>query len=190
MSKQALTDESRVYVACLGCYNEGTLRGTHMTAEQLSDAWGEGLASSVCSEPNHDEWAIHDYDGDIARCGLGEHPDIEGLIALMETIDSDPATMVAAFLLVDDLVGDIPTAEQVESVAERMGVIEAHKIDDWAYDDAYDMGYGGHLDALPHDITCQIDWEQVGKNRLRDEMYTTEHKGVIYALCHYEEVDA
>ena len=186
MSKQALTDESRVYVACLGCYNDGTLRGTHMTAEQLSDAWHEGLASSVCDEPNHDEWAIHDYDGDIARCGLGEHPDIEGLIALMETIDSDPATMVAAFMLADDLLGSIPTAEQVEQVAERMEVIEDRA--EWAEETMGDCGMVPR--DLPGVIASNINWDAIGQEILTHDYHTIEYGYYTYALHVGEEVDA
>jgi len=136
-----------------------------------------------------DEWAIHDYSGAIAHLHLGEHPDLRPLIELMQTLYADPERTTGAALLVDSITGNIPTAEQIESVAERMYVIEAHKIDDWVYDKAHDC-YGKELEAIPHSITGAIDWEWVAKNELQHEMYTMEYDGNIYALYNDEEVDA
>ena len=214
-----ITGDSKVWLACLSCYNEGHGgQGGWLDADAL-ETWLDDRENNyyeggwmLCSRheakidechncdtdkpcTRHvrwtgDEWAIHDYDGAIGRLHLGEHPDLHPLIELMRTLDADNDRNTGAALLVDSITGNIPTAAQIESVAERMYVIESHKIDDWAYDNAYDLGYGEHLDALPHDITGAIDWEWVAKNKLRDEMYTMEYDGNIYALYNDEEVVA
>lgn len=83
----------KVYVACLGCYNEGRLHGKWMDADELE---GEADYCSLhtrsdgtypmtnCKRRHHDEWAIHDYDGPAA---IGEHPDIPYLITIMRCIE-------------------------------------------------------------------------------------------------------
>jgi antirestriction protein len=211
-----ITGDSKVWLACLSCYNEGHLQGGWLDADAL-ETWLDDHENNyyeggwmLCSRheakidechncdtdkpcTRHvrwtgDEWAIHDYDGAIGRLHLGEHPDLRPLIDLMQTLDADPERNTGAALLADSIVGT-PTAEQVESVAERMYVIDAYNIDDWAYDNAHDC-YGKELDALPHDITCTIDWEGVAKNKLQHEMHSMEYDGNIYALYHGEEVDA
>jgi len=211
-----MTGENKVWLACLSCYNEGHLQGGWHDADALlqwlddrENNYYEG-GQMLCSrheEPidechncdtdkqctRHvrwagDEWAVHDYDGAIGRLHLGEHPDLYPLVELMQILDADPERNAGAALLVESITSNIPTAAQIESVAERMYVIDAYKVDEWAYDKAYDLGYGEHLDALPHEITCHIDWEQVGKNKLRDEMYTMEYEGDIYAVYNDERV--
>jgi len=82
----------QVYVACLGCYNEGRLHGSWVDADELESEWerkGQCFTSGFypmtqCKKPHHDEWAIHDYDG---VPNLGEHPDIPYLIKVMRAIE-------------------------------------------------------------------------------------------------------
>jgi len=85
-------DTPRVYVACLGCYNEGRLHGKWMDADELEERWDYAEEHdrqdrvghfNKCPRPFHDEWAIHDYDG--VRCS--EHPDIPELITVMRLIE-------------------------------------------------------------------------------------------------------
>jgi len=85
--------EPKVYMACLGCYNEGRLHGSWMDADQLEERWDYAEEHdrqdraghfNKCSRPFHDEWAIHDYDG---VPNMGEHPDIEFLIEVMRCIE-------------------------------------------------------------------------------------------------------
>ena len=86
-------DVSKVWVGCIGCYNEGNLVGKWMDADQVEEAWESdgGLNSAVCTKPLHEEWRIHDYDGPIASCYSEEHPSIGELTSVMEMLDEDPA---------------------------------------------------------------------------------------------------
>lgn len=81
--------ETKVYVACLGCYNEGRHTGAWVSADQLEWRYeiAEGMNPQInksCTILHHDEWAIHDYDG---VPNLGEHPDIPYLIKVMRCIE-------------------------------------------------------------------------------------------------------
>ena len=82
-----------VYIACLGCYNEGRLTGSWVDADRLEERWDYAEEHdrqdrvghfNKCSRPFHDEWAIHDYDG---VPNLGEHPDIPYLLRVMEAVE-------------------------------------------------------------------------------------------------------
>ena len=88
----------QVYVACLGCYNEGRHHGQWVDADGLSDRWDDmqihgnpaprypeqSYPMTKCKRLHHEEWEIHDYDG---VPNLGEHPDIEYLIKVMRAIE-------------------------------------------------------------------------------------------------------
>jgi len=83
--------EPQVYVACLGCYNEGRLHGSWVDADELESEWdrkldliGDTYPMTKCNHPHHEEWAIHDYDG---IPNLGEHPDIPYLIKVMRAVE-------------------------------------------------------------------------------------------------------
>jgi len=92
-NKNQTETNPQVYVACLGCYNEGRLHGSWVDADALQERWDYAEEHdrqdrvghfNKCSRPFHDEWAIHDYDG---VPNLGEHPDISYLIKVMRCIE-------------------------------------------------------------------------------------------------------
>lgn len=88
--------EPKVYVACLGCYNEGTYKGKWMDADELEAEWekengrrGRCFTSGFypmtgCKELNHDEWAIHDRENLVP---MSENPDIEFTLEIMRCIE-------------------------------------------------------------------------------------------------------
>ncbi len=90
--------EPQVYVACLGCYNEGRMHGSWVDADELSDRWDDmqihgnpaprypeqSYPMTKCKRLHHEEWAIHDYDG---VPNLGENPDTPYLIKVMRAIE-------------------------------------------------------------------------------------------------------
>lgn len=90
--------EPKVYVACLGCYNEGRHHGRWINADELEERWDDmqihgnpaprypeqSYPMTKCKRLHHEEWAIHDYDG---VPNLGEHPDTPYLIKVMRAIE-------------------------------------------------------------------------------------------------------
>lgn len=153
---------SKVYVACLGCYNEGRYQGSWMDADELEDEWGRKLdlhgtdldlvdtyAMTKCKKLHHDGWAIHDYDG---VPNLGEHPDIPYLIKVMRAIEEHGEAFLEWFNLDpynkshhDDLgeafqeayAGKWSSKEEfAEEFAESMGYIDPHSVNPlWRYID-------------------------------------------------------
>ena len=90
-----MTNECRVYVACLDCYVEGKLNGQWMTADELEIAWESNWVVGdvqvngeyhhvdkriLCPHDEHEEWAIHDYD--MQGLNFGEHPSHDPTVLL------------------------------------------------------------------------------------------------------------
>ena len=143
----------KVYMACLGCYNEGRLHGSWIDADQLEMRYelaeGENPDFAKCTILHHDEWAIHDYDGIPA---IGEHPDIDYLIKVMRCIEEHGEAFLEWFNLDpynkshhDDLSEAFQDAyagkwdskeEFAEDFAESMGYIDSNSTNPlWRYID-------------------------------------------------------
>ena len=84
-----LNDQPRVYVACLGCYNEGRLNGKWIDADEYADYEHE------CQRPTHEEYAIHDYDN---MPNLGEYPDPEGVVETAQMVEEHGYEAVNAYI--------------------------------------------------------------------------------------------
>ena len=92
--------EIRVYVACLGCYNDGRLKGKWWDAttvgdeeEACEDAQAAHDYLTGCSYNHpfygvHEEWAIHDHEG-FEGIGPGEYDRLADV--------QDTALMLAAY---------------------------------------------------------------------------------------------
>ena len=191
MTETIQIDEQRVALGCLGCYNEGRLAFRWFNAEQLEIIWEEGdmkydcMTEAVCKQddPTHEEWMIQDYDGEINRLNLGEHPFIENLIAHMKNIEEfEPSTYVPAYLLTGNYISPI-TPSGVEEMMDEMEVIDRHNLGDWAYELCEDTGYlDGDGKGAPqgwHPMNY-IDWKWVAKDMLHDYTYI-EYGDYYYA---------
>lgn len=180
MNQQIETNEEKVAVGCLSCYNEGRLTFKWMNAEQLTEAHEIGLVKSVCDRVTcGDEWHIQDYDGHLNAANLGEWPDIEQLIMVMELVDADPHIYAVAVEAAYDRY-QFPDATQIQEVAEMMFYLGDQSIEDYFRDWAYEVG--DMVDGSP--MESYIDW----KHYARDQMYHyTEYMygGEIYLLPDY-----
>lgn len=86
-TERSVGGSPRIYVACLSTYNKGNLHGKWIAANQapedvLDEIHGM-LASS--SEPQAEEWSIHDYDG-FGSLQLGEAESLARISAIASGI--------------------------------------------------------------------------------------------------------
>tara|TARA_R110002020_G_scaffold265803_2_gene480577 strand:+ start:1127 stop:1687 length:561 start_codon:yes stop_codon:yes gene_type:complete len=177
-------DVSKVWVGCIGCYNEGNLVGKYMDADRLDDTLdkGQGLVRAAgCYKPDHEEWRIHDYDGPIASCYREEHPDIEELIEMMNFIDEDPDTYTVALMAHRDRSSDAPTASAIEELAHEVVHIGYQcDLKDYFMEFAIDCG----LIKDDHPMLSYIDWEHFAQNCMYD--YSEyEYNGSLYIVRDY-----
>lgn len=170
--------QNRVYMACLGCYNEGRLKGAWMNAKQLRKALdSNNLLGGICVKPHHDEWAIHDYDGALNEISqyLGEHPYIGELVEHMEHMEEDPHSYIPAYLLAKDYY-ESPDVDTVETIANEFFFIE--DIADWAYEFCLETGMFTEPDGWSP--LNYVNWERVGNDMLMD-YYHIKYGGQICA---------
>ena len=180
---------SKVWLGCIGCYNEGNLVGKWMPADQLEDTHDKGqklIRAVGCNKPLHGEWRIHDYDGPIASCYSEEHPDIDELIEMMNFIDEDslefhPDTYTVALMVHRDRTTDAPTVSELEELAhEVIHIGYRHDLKDYFMEWAYDVGYI----TSGHPMESYIDWEHFAQNCMYD--YSEyECNGNLYIVENY-----
>jgi len=181
-----MTEENKVAIGCLSCYNDGRLTYKRMNADEVEAAWkGDGLAETVCDQPrtiyhNPEEWEVQDYDGPISRLSLGGWPNIENLILMMRLMDDDPDKYVPACSAAVDHYGGSPTVEQVEEIAEMMYCVGDQSLEDYFMEQAYDNGdikNGDYWESY-------INWEDYA----REQMYhyiEFNYDGNTYLLPHH-----
>lgn len=154
----------RVYVACLGCYNEGRHTGSWVVADQLEWRYeiAEGMNPDInksCTILHHDEWAIHDYDG---VPNLGEHPDIPYLIKVMRCIEEHGEPFFEWFNL--DPYNKSHHDDLSEAFQEAYcGEYESEE--DFAAQHAESMGYITPYSQNP--LLMYVDYEWFWKSCLR-----------------------
>ena len=154
----------QVYVACLGCYNEGILKGEWLDADQLEERFNYAEEHdrqdraghfNRCPRPFHDEWAIHDYD-DCPEI-TSEHPDIENLIAVMRCIEEHGKPFLEWFNLDPYNKGHHADDYEQAFQDEFYGEFDSEKdfAEHWLWETYPE------LEDMSHVITSNIDYEGV-----------------------------
>ena len=151
----------RVYVACLGCYNEGRLNGKWVDADEYEDY------THKCKNPQHEEYAIHDYD---TMPDLGEYPDAEHVVAVAEVVIEYDFTIVNDFIqwgMTD--VSRIPDAFLT-------------RLEGWNHNK--DLGeYLIHemcLMEIPDEMSYYFDYEAYGRDMSVNTFYVSERGNVFW----------
>jgi antirestriction protein len=160
-----------------------------MNADELEIAWENNWCWDsggrlLCDNNDHEEWAIHDYDGDIHRLGMSEHPDIPNLIEVMRLMDDEPSMYVAAYLFAEELLGKQPSAREIENLTDMWQLID--DVADWAYEQCCDCGYFQEPDGWSP--ISYIDWDRVGEDMLMMDYYTFNYGHIIYAMHNGESI--
>ena len=88
----------QIYVACLAAYNNGSLHGEWINANQDADCIHEEIQKMLSASPipRAEEWAIHDF-SDFWDCRIDESTDIES-VSLIAGFISEHGKVGAAIL--------------------------------------------------------------------------------------------
>ena len=80
-------DPIRIYVACLGAYNNGHFHGEWINVTDEASIWEAVHAMLFASpiEEDAEEWAIHDYEG-FEGAEVGEYFSFENIVELADYI--------------------------------------------------------------------------------------------------------
>ena len=153
-------DTPRVYVACLGCYNEGVLHGKWMDADELESEWLLGdlredgsYPMTRCKKLHHEEWAIHD--SEYIDCS--EHPDIPKLITAMRLIEEHGGGFREWYKYCGDYYDDPEEAWQ----DRYQGEYDSEKAfaEEWAELCGYLTDSHGDRRTGPNPLLRYIDWD-------------------------------
>lgn len=159
---------SRIYVADLAAYNDGELRGCYIElgADTTADEIQEQIAKMLKDSPYHgEEWAVHDYDGDIAGLAsvLGEWPDLERL-AHVGNMAAKHGPAYVAYTLHEGL----DYADDFEDV--YCGEWESEE--QYAEDMADDCGLVAEMGNNP--LAPYIDWEAFARDLFMTDYYSVQ----------------
>ena len=149
-------DTPRVYVACLACYNEGTLNGEWRDADD-ADAIRTFITDmqAKCGHVDND-WAIHDYDG--LPSSLGENPDLDKLQEMAKAIEEHGPAFVAYMGNVGSEYATVAGFEE-----SYCGQYDSEK--DYAYE--Y-IDSTGMLDGVSASLTNYFDYAAFSRDLFMD----------------------
>jgi antirestriction protein len=183
------TSQSRIYVASLSDYNAGRLHGRWIDADIGVDAIEAEVKAMLAESPEAklcqwcgddieihatgarqercrgwfpgiaEEWAIHDFDGDLAGIGLTENETFEHVATLAEFL-TDKGAAGAAWLGVmgrDDLPDDAELIEKFDEVYQGEFLSGAEFAQDWA--DSTGMLISEDPNH-PNPLFGYVDWAQ------------------------------
>jgi antirestriction protein len=167
----------RVYVASLADYNNGTLHGRWIDADQDP----EELAAEVQSmlrqsrEPVAEDWAIHDYEG-FGAFQVAEYESLEVISAVALGIaECGPAFAAYA-----------SWAGTSEEALRRFGDCFLGywpSLAEYARDFGADLGWEAELEKLPEGMRpyVEVDYQQLARD-LDSELTTVESGGGVYVF--------
>lgn len=144
----------KVYVAHLGAYNSGKLRGGWLVPDADSDILESQIKDALRVDNDEDfEWAVHDYD---SFPNLGEHPGLDKLAAVAGLLEEHEEEVVSAALSAAD--NDVSDAEAL--LEEGYGIYKDDE--DYAYSVVDDMG--GVEKLTPATLGSYFDYERYGRD--------------------------
>ena len=167
------TDEPRVWVGCLACYNAGRLVGGWYGLDQVADEpWREG------HNPTHEEWQVFDTDG--LHVNIGETSDWAGLETLGGVLErfTDPDQAVAYELWLDLTWSNWRDDNETSFWDAYCGEWESGE--DYAQELASDTGAIDVASQWPY--TC-IDWAKAWRELELGDNYTIDNpKGGVFVF--------
>lgn len=151
-----------LYVANLGKYNEGILKGAWITLPATNEEIETFLAEEVGINEYYEEYAIHDFECDVEGVEIGEYSNISNLNEIAEILDdAGEYEIEVAEALVE--VG------YYKSIVEALENLDCHgslKLDDTINTDR-ELGY-----AVVEELYCGIS--EVGQDTL-ERYFDMEH---------------
>ena len=159
-----MSEDIRIYVACLAAYNSGYLHGRWIDATlELDDIW-EQVKVMLAASPVEDseEYAIHDYEG-FGGYGLGDYEGIERAHELACFIEEYPAL---AGELLNHFGGSLDDARKaVEDQYSGCYSSLADYVQEWTE----------NTSEIPSSLEFYIDYERMGRDfELSGDIFTIE----------------
>jgi antirestriction protein len=174
-NNQTLTDQPRIYAACLAAYNNGILHGEWIEAQDAWSMWEatrDMLAKSPI--PDAEEWAIHDHEG-FSGVRIEEYTSFDR-VAELATFIAEHGELAAELL--DHYCGDLQEAR--EALTDRhLG--EYPSLADYVQE------LTEETNTIPHALRYYVDYRAMARDaELNGDLFTiqTAHDAVhVFAGC-------
>jgi antirestriction protein len=158
-----MSEEIRIYVACLAAYNNGKLHGVWIDAtddiDDIQDQINEMLESSP--EEDAEEWAIHDYEG-YGSYRLSEYEGIQSAYEIACFIEEHGE--VGA-----ELLSHFSTIDEAKKAFEENYAGCHESVADFAEELTTDTT------EIPESLAFYIDYEKMGRDlELGGDIFTIE----------------
>jgi antirestriction protein len=160
----------RIYVACLGAYNNGILHGDWIDADRSADELHEAVQRMLAASPeaSAEEWSIHDYEG-FGSLRLGEYKSLERVAAIAEGI-AEHGEAFTAWLSYDQDRDPVDTPAFEDAYRGEWGSLRAYAEDNadniGLYDAAEKSGSPYvvvDIDMLMRDLDIELYTVQSGQ---------------------------
>ncbi len=148
-----MSEDIRIYVACLAAYNSGYLHGCWIDATLELDVIWDQVKVMLAESPVEDaeEYAIHDYEG-FGGYGLGEYEGIERTHELACFIEEFPAL---AGELLNHFGGSLDDARK--AVEDQYSGCYSSLAD-------YAQEWTENTSEIPSSLEFYIDYERMGRD--------------------------
>lgn len=158
-----MSNEIRIYVACLAAYNSGYLHGVWIDATEGVDDIQEQINSMLESSPVEDaeEYAIHDFEG-YGSYRLSEYEGIES------------AHEIACFIeehgeIAAELISHFSTLEEAQKAMEEDYQGEYASLSDYAQEITEETS------EVPSHLEFYIDYDRMGRDmEMSGDIFTIE----------------
>ena len=174
-NNQTLTDQPRIYAACLAAYNNGILHGAWIEATEAWSMWEatrDMLAKSPI--PDAEEWAIHDHEG-FASIRINEYDSFERVAELAGFI-TEHGDLGAELL--DHYCGDL---DEARSALDDRHLGEYPSLADYVQE------LTEETTAVPHALRYYVDHQAMARDaELNGDLFAiqTAHDAVhVFAGC-------
>ena len=164
--------EPAAWIGCLSCYNNGTLRGKWITAQQAADEMtgdeityaGQafGTTSPTCRKCGGDEFDVFDTEHLPHKMTAAEfYKNAETLAALDDAGDLERITALAGFLGMEKL-------DELITYDENNYVGQWNTFQDYAEHYADDTAL---LGTMPENLSYYFDWEKYAADLAHSFLY-------------------
>jgi antirestriction protein len=156
----------RIYAACLAAYNNGTLHGAWINANQEPEDIRAEIDKMLSESPElgAEEWGIFDYEG-FCGVSISEYESLNTVSALARFVDEYGKLGAELYAY----AGDIDEAKQI---MEEQYLGEWDSIRDWATDL---LEQSGQLESIPEHLRYYFDYESYARDcELSGEIFTIE----------------
>ena len=158
-----MSEEIRIYVACLAAYNNGKLHGVWIDATDNIDGILDQINEMLESSPEEDaeEWAIHDYEG-YGSYRLSEYEGIQSAHEIACFIDEHGE--IGA-----ELLSHFSTIDEAKKAMEENYAGCHESVADFAEELTTDTT------EIPEGLAFYIDYEKMGRDmELGGDIFTIE----------------